>query len=403
MYKQTFGLSMSITIFFRIMLAVTVGVFLSACTSKLDEDVYAVYADRVFDGHDFLTDRAVVVEHGRITRIVDSEDIHMLGIDVIELDDATLLPGFIDLHTHILYQHVPNKTILEHGVTTVRDLGGPLHQHEGNLRILTSGLILTAPHGYPINKMGEKDLAIPISSEQHAREVVRQQVSSGASIIKVALEAGGEDGAPWASNNHHKHETHDHNSYQQWPMLPLTVVEAIVDEAHKLNRKVTAHVGEERGAQLSLEAGVDEWAHIPCDFISIQVLERAVQQQVAMVTTLDTLSKCSGIEHNTKVLASLGANFLYGAEIAHPDIPWGIDAQELMLMASFTKMSETDVLRTATSKAGAYLAMPELGVIKEGAVADMIAVKGDALQSLKLLEFPDLVIANGAIIINKFM
>ncbi|WP_054774481.1 hypothetical protein [Methylogaea oryzae] len=56
-------------------------------------------------------------------------------------------------------------------------------------------------------------------------------------------------------------------------------------------------------------------------------------------------------------LAKLGADFLYGAEIAHTDVPWGIDAQELHWLRQLSGMSTQDLFRTVTAKAGAYLGL----------------------------------------------
>jgi imidazolonepropionase-like amidohydrolase len=100
-------------------------------------------------------------------------------------------------------------------------------------------------------------------------------------------------------------------------------------------------------------------------------------------------------------LAALGGELLYGAEVAHPDIPWGIDAQELISMKHMTKMQAIDVLRSATSKAGHHLNLPLLGTLQPGAPADMIAVKGDPSHSFKILEYPDFVMSGGKIVVNN--
>ncbi len=165
---------------------------------------------------------------------------------------------------------------------------------------------------------------------------------------------------------------------------------------------MTAHIGEAMGAELAVNAHVDEWAHVPCAAIPEALLKKAGIQQVKIVTTIDTLSSCPGVVHNVQTLAELGAELLYGAEIAHPDIPWGIDAQELIYMMSMAKMQPLDVLRAATSKAGRQLNIPLLGTLQAGAPADMIAVKGDPIETIKILEYPDLVISGGKVVINHF-
>jgi imidazolonepropionase-like amidohydrolase len=185
-------------------------------------------------------------------------------------------------------------------------------------------------------------------------------------------------------------------------MLSEPIVKAIVDEAHRHQRKVSAHVAESSGVQVALNTGVDEWAHMPCDLIPEPLLKQARAQNVTIISTLDILSKCGGITHNTTIWTELGGELLYGAEIAHPDIPWGIDAQELMHLMHLAKMKLPDALRTATAKAGQHLGIPLLGTIQPGAPADLIAIRGNLEQQLKRLEYPDLVISGGHIVVNHF-
>jgi hypothetical protein len=369
------------------------------------------HAARVFDGNTIRTNTSVLVVGGVVTQIDSREVFKSTDAKVIDLGDATLLPGFIELHAHLGFQHIPVDTVLRHGITTLRDVGGPLHQPyggDGSLRVLTSGPIITAPGGYPIPEMGAENIAIAVATEQQARETVRNLVNGGAVVIKVALEPGGEAGAPWASDHHHTgakpdipHRMASH-SKKPWPLLPEKIVRAIVDEAHQQGLKVTAHIGEAKGAKIAVDAGVDEWAHLPCAIIPDALLKKAAAQNIKIVTTLDTLSKCSGVAHNANTWAALGGGFLYGAEIAHPDIPWGINAQELIAMMHAANMQPIDVLRSATSKSGEYLNSPLLGTLQPGAPADMIAVKGDPTQNLKILEYPDLVMSGGKIVVNNF-
>ncbi len=422
-----------------------------------------LHAARVFDGNEIKTGTSVLIEDGKVVKVDAREAFKNSAAKVIELGDATLLPGFIELHAHLTYRGVPADTVLKHGVTTIRDLGGPVHKPyggKGQLRVLTAGLTLTSENGYPITKMGAANLAIPVSSEEQARESVRKLVAEGAVIIKVALEPGGEKGAPWAGShghaphagkhhsghndhtghaaehhhddshsqeNHHDHAGHDHDdahhheqkqasshhgtehaghhanaAAEPWPLLSEAIVKAIVDEAHKHQRKVTAHIGEEKGAEIAINAGVGEWAHIPCAKIPKALLQKAAAQQVKVVGTFDTLSKCEGVFHNAHVLSGHGVEFLYGSEIAHPDIPWGIDGQELMYMRQYAKMKPLEILKAATSKAGQHLGIPLLGTLQKDAPADIIAVRGNPLQSLKSLEYPGLVISGGKVIVNDF-
>jgi hypothetical protein len=423
-----------------------------AAKEALHEPVL-LHAARVFDGNNMRTNTSVLVINGKVAEINTRDAFKASPARTIDLGDATILPGFIELHAHLAYQNIPADTVLKHGITTIRDVGGPIHLPyggDGSLRVLTSGPIITAPGGYPIPMMGETNIARTVSTEREARDTVRDLIKGGAVVIKIALEPGGEAGAPWSSSHghghahgahghggegpgahghdaghdaghnhrsghshhdqsdaqqahiHHKPAAHASQSKQTWPLLPENIVKAIVDEAHKNNRKVTAHIAETKGAEIAVNAGVDEWAHMPCDLVPESLLKKAVAQNVKIVATFDTLSKCSGLAANARNWAALGGEFLYGAEVAHPDIPWGINAQELMYMRQMAKMELRDVLRAATSRPGEHLNLQPLGTLQLGAPADIIAVKGDPSHNLKILEYPDLVISAGKIIVNNF-
>jgi imidazolonepropionase-like amidohydrolase len=384
-------------------LLVIVNLFNPSLVSAEEEpQALLLHAARVFDGTRLRTNTSVLIDKGKIIQIDNPEAFKASIAKRIDLGDATLLPGFIELHAHLGFQHIPEAIVLQHGITTLREVGGTVHPPyggDGSLRVLTSGQIITAPNGYPIPTMGAENIAIAVSTESQARETVRQLIEGGAVVIKIALETGNEIGAPWTSAHHHaEHGKHPHTM----PLLSVAIVKAIVDEAHQHNRKVTAHLAERKGVKIALEAGVDEWAHTPCDAIPEALLKKAVAQKVKIVSTLDTLSKCSGVAQNAHTWAALGGEFLYGAELAHPDIPWGIDAQELNLMMHLGKLSPLEVLHTVTAKAGQHLNIPLLGTLQHGAPADLIAIHGDVSHNFKPLEYPDLVISGGKIIVNHF-
>lgn len=375
-----------------------------------------IEAARVFDGERFHTDAAILIENGRVTRIDAPREFAGVAATRLDLGEASVLPGFIELHAHTSFRHIPADVVLAHGITTVRDLGGPLHPPrggDGRLRVLTSGPILTAPGGYPIPAMGEAGIARPVANSSAARRAVRELVAGGAVVIKVALEPGGEAGAPWAGGHAHGHghepagaghgaAPHEAQSVSAgWPLLSADIVAAIVAEAHRLDRRVSAHLAEPQGVTLALDAGVDEWAHLPCAPIPEPLLRRAVAQGVKIVTTLDTLSRCPGIAQNARTLAALGADLYYGAEIAHPDIPWGIDAEELNRMRQWGGLDALAVLQTATAKAGRLLGIPLLGTLEPGAPADLIAITSDPVQDFKPLEYPALVVSGGQVIFDR--
>ncbi len=382
-----------------------------------------VTADRLFDGTNLRDKMAVLIEGNKVTQVGSPEELSGRCGNRINLGDATILPGFIESHAHITFQNVRKDTVLEHGITTVQDTGGPLMAAEGGqgtLRLLSAGPIIQAPGGYPLNIFGGGDggydkIGYPVSSVAEAQEVVQHLVDGGATAIKIALEPGGEPGAPWM-------QPHGDQPVPAtpWNLLPQDIVNAIVNKAHALGKRVIAHVGENEGVKRALAGGVDEFAHMPCAAIDEALLHQAVQQGVTFVTTIDTLGSCvnsqgMGIHSNTHMIShalahspTTQAQFIYGSEIGHDNVPWGINGEELHMMLHLTSGESIDftdvvnVIKASTSKAGERLGIPGLGTLTPGAPADIIAVRGNPFQKFKLLEYPDMVLSGGRTIINKF-
>jgi imidazolonepropionase-like amidohydrolase len=357
-------------------------------------DRYVIAADRVFDGTRVLEDHAVAVSGDRVAAVAPADRLPGPGQRIRFA--GTLLPGFIDLHGHPLLGQVPPETILRHGITTIRDTGGPLVAPaggDGRPRVLGAGPILTAPGGYPVPVFGP-GAGLEVPDVQAARPAVGRLVAGGAALIKIALDPGGSPGAPWNG--------HQLGSPPPWPIPSVEVVRAIVEAAHAHDRIVAAHLSGPEGARLALDAGVDEWAHVPCDPISPDLAARAAAAGVRVVSTLDTQSHCTGAAGNASQLVDAGIRLLYGTDLGHVDVPWGIDAQELQLIlhAGHGALTPQEVLSAATARAGEHLGLGPLGRLVEGAPADLIGVRGNPLEQFKLLEYPDLVVSGGATIIE---
>jgi len=358
-------------------------------------DRYVIAADRVFDGTRVLEGHAVAVSEDKITTVAPTGRLPGLGERIRFA--GTLLPGFIELHAHLRLGQVPPDVVLRHGLTTVRETGGPLAPPsggDGRVRLLAAGPILTAPRGYPVPVFGPGP-ALEVADIPAAREAVSRLAAGGAAFIKMALEPGGSPGAPWASG-------HQPAYPPPWPVMPLEVARAIVGEAHAHGLIVSVHLSGPEGAALALDAGADEWAHVPCDPIPRALAARAAAAGVRVVSTLDTLSHCPGVAANAVQLAETGIQLLYGTDLAHPDVPWGINAQELMLMANtaYRARPPLEVLSAATARAGEHLGLAPLGQLIEGAPADLIGVRGNPLEQFKPLEYPDLVISGGVPVIT---
>ena len=398
-------------------------------------------ADKVFDGSILHVEEpmAVVVKKRRIYQVVPVSTLNYNCKKKIDLGDATIMPGLVESHAHISFQNVDHTTVLRHGVTTARDVGGPLMPASGgigSLRLVNTGPIIQAPGGYPLNLFGghHKDddhsdegdhhaatIAVVAHDTKHAIEHVEHIANSGAVAIKVALEPGGEPGAPWTEGHGHGGGDGEGPPPGEWPVLPEEVLSAIVTKAHEFGLPVIAHVGEQTGFDLAVSAGVDEFAHIPCAEVTQESITEAVAAGMRFQTTTNTLSGCLGIAANMhKILHAeahlfdpVEATFLYASEIGHDDVPWGFNGQEAInLLLNFAGHTPVDfghvlrVIKSATSIPGGLIGRqigePLLGTLEPGAPADLIAVKGNALERFKLFEYPDLVVSGGENIVNNF-
>ena len=209
---------------------------------------------------------------------------------------------------------------------------------------------------------------------------------------------------------------------------------AIIDEAHNYDPKVKVaayfgtQVGAERalvGADKALFAGVDEWAHMPCDELSPTTLEIAAKAGVVIDGTLDTEVACDGILEHGNAIAFLkaGGKLLYASDNGHTDIPNGADAEEIhhifhaeMINAivnkhlpsppaqgNFVEDAVTVALTAATSAPAKYLLGNKtlLGQLVPGAPADVMVIGSNVMQNFKELEYPRIVIKGGQIVIQR--
>jgi imidazolonepropionase-like amidohydrolase len=371
-----------------------------------------IKADLLFDGTTFLTGRAVLVRNGEIVTVAPPSQIHAPGARIVNVPGGTILPGFIDMHTHHLINGVSTRRMLEHGVTTARDLGSaePLSRATtGNphrLRQFLSGPILQAPHGYP--NVVFPGSGVEVAGVAKVRAKVDALVAQGASVIAISLESGGELGAPWS--------WHEARVPPPWPTVTDGELDAIVDQAHsKHHMRVVAYLGNSDSARRAIRAGVDEWAHSPCDRLDADVIAAAGTLRVsdggigvAVDGTLDTEVKCTGALENAAALVAAGARLFYATDMGHPDIPHGIDAQEIHMGLHVGVHNGKDfltaltrALASATSESGKYLGLAPLGQIVPGAPADLIVIGSDVRANVKELEFPRVVVKGGRVVIER--
>jgi imidazolonepropionase-like amidohydrolase len=368
----------------RIAVATSIAVTLAAgCGSERSAPSGTlITADRVFDGRRVLHDAGVLVRRGRI---VEVGIVRGRPRRTIALGDATILPGLIDLHVHVPGDRLSGRN----GLMTVRDVGIPElalrapFEPSGRPRTYEAGPILTVPRGY----VSSSSVGLVVTSSLTARAAVRRLVNEGAALIKIALENGGVAG-------------------RYTPMLTLAEVRAIVDEAHRHGRIVTAHVLEQDGVERALEGGVDELAHMPCSHVSPGSMRTLARRRIPVVGTLHVALalhaaypsfSCPDGLANARLFVAAGGTLLYGSDMGNPGIPDDVDVEELVLMEG-AGLTPLEVLRAATSKAGAELGLPRLGRLAQGSSADLWAVPGDAATDLRRLSHPVLAIVRGTLV-----
>ena len=354
-----------------------------------------VAADRLFDGDEFVEPARVMIEHGRVVAV---------GSDVPDrptstLDGASLLPGFVDCHQHLVFDG--NGTLeeqvakcsdeellerarsnarraLEGGVTTLRDLGDrnfvtlELRDDPTLPTILCSGPPITKPQGHCWYLNGE------CADREALIAAVSERADVGCDVVKIMVTGGGlTPTVPmWMS---------------QFSAEDLRVT---VEEAHRLGLPVAAHCHGVRGISDAIDAGVDTIEH--CSFVSEdsndqpdpELLERLAKSQIPLSATF---GRCPDVPLPPggppawvpTMLASvtrvreLGGRIVVGSDAGifphkpHDCAPHAIDP--LLLIG----MSPVEALRALTSGGADAIGLAHKGRLLPGADADMVAVLGD--------------------------
>jgi imidazolonepropionase-like amidohydrolase len=401
----------------------------------------AVKAERMFDGRSnrLVTD-AVVIVRGANVIAAGSRLPVPAGARVIDLGDATLLPGFIDAHTHVtsersedwsqdmvdnLRRGVPEASIraavfaertLHAGFTSVRNVGSGDFVDVGLRDAIAHGWargprILAAAHslgargghcdetGFPYDTFGRetgiKD-GIAAGAERF-REAVRFQVKYGADVIKVCATGG---------------VLSLHDSVDA-PQLSKPELEALVDEAHRLGRKTAAHAHGDTGAREAVEAGIDSIEH--GSFLTQSTLSLMKRRGTYLVPTLmayEAIDPDKGDfppEIAAKARAAIRARAVSmklairtGVKIALGTdsgvTKHGANAREFRLMVKYG-MTPAAALRAGTSAAADLLGIADqVGTIAKGKVADLVAVPGNPLDDITVTERVRFVMKAGEVV-----
>ena len=382
---------------------------------------------------EMIKNHVVIVKDGRIDSVspARSADIPK-GIEVIDLQGHTLLPGLIDMHVHLTsgggyhgYERlkltderrailgvVHAKQTLMAGFTTVRNVGAGSFGdvalrdaiNDGDIpgpRMLVSG----PPIGITGGHCSDNNLLPPeygISGEGvadgpwAARTAVRRNIKYGADLIKTCstggvLSKGTKVGAP------------------QYTVEELT---ALVDEAHSRGLKVASHAHGAEGIINALTAGADTIEH--ASFIDDEGIRLAIENNAALSMDIYVTEyilgegASSGIleeslekermtgatqRSNFRKAVEAGATIVYGTDAGV--YPHGQNAKQLSRMTRFG-MTPLQALQSATTVAAGVMGLGyEVGKIEAGYAADFVAVEGNPLENIELLEEPAAVIKGG--------
>lgn len=370
-----------------------------------------------------LLDADVLISQGRFARIVAGR-IEVPGAQVIDTAGKTLIPGLIDAHVHLDYLSARGgftawyrthkmlkpalREVLEAGITTIRCMADPLrfavklrawagHDPRRGPRMLVAGPALTAPGGHPAvtvardNPWLGQQIARSVEFPVQASQVVRELQGDGVDHIKIVYQGGvyGADRIPLRQ-------------------LSEQTMIALVEQAHALGLRVSAHTHEEGDVETLLRAGVDSIEHgvLERDIAQSETLKLWATSGARLVPTLLITSLVSGPDgelYSEQARANLARAYAAGVRIVvGTDSTVGAMAatslhDELRYMAE-AGMSEGDVLRAATGSAAELLGLAERGVIAEGMAADAVLLHSNPLERIENTTDIDLVFRDGLLV-----
>lgn len=409
---------------------------LMICGSAMAEDAI-IHVGHVLaePGKGYLTRQTILVEDGRVVSITPGYTTPK-EYDVIDLREAFVLPGLIDSHVHITSEQGAGDRIKEFensevdsafngagyalktlmaGFTTVQDVGGGNNAVFGLRDAIAQGFVpgprmraagnsvsITGGHG-DINGYSSRVMAMMTGSSicngaDDCRRAVRQQIKEGADVIKITATGG------VLSNTAAGLE-------QQFSDDELV---AIVEAAHAMGRKVTAHAHGKGGIDAALRAGIDSIEH--GTYLDDETIALFKENGATLVPTVLAGVTVTGWTNEdwlpapsrakAAIVGPLMLEMLRRAHEGGVNVAFGTDtgvsrhgdnAKEfaLMVQAGFTP---EEAIRAATVVAAEHLQMStDIGTLEAGKYADLIAVTTDPLKDISALETVAFVMKGGEV------
>jgi imidazolonepropionase-like amidohydrolase len=341
-------------------------------------------------GADPVPDAVVLIAGDKILAAGSQEAIKIPeGVRTVDVGGATILPGFINAHVHLAFEKSNLQAWAMGGVTTVRDesampekiaqfkafraeIGADPHY----ARLVSAGTMIAVPGGYG---------HLFVNSPQEAQQAVLDEIEAGVNAIKVAMEDGYVD-------------THG------LPKLTPEELKAIVTTAHAHGLPVSGHITQGMYVQPLLEAGVDDIAHLPYDFIPIESLQQMVNQDVYLTPTFTVLrnygAPVGSLVNNLHRFIGLGGKVAlgndYGGGLGNFEL--GIPMYEIQMMSQ-AGMSPMQIIIASTLNAAHVLRLDnELGTLAPGKIADILIIGGNPLEDLQALSNIRMVLHGGVVI-----
>jgi imidazolonepropionase-like amidohydrolase len=350
------------------------------------------------DGQAAIEDSAFIVDNNRFGQVGRRGQVTVPpGAARVDLTGKTVMPAIVDAHTHMASMRDELIEQLEHkayyGAGVVMSLGqdaGDLAFQVREERIPNAARLRTAGRGITMPEPGRSDVPYWVETEDAARKAVQEQAARKVEWIKI-----------WVDDRNGKYKK-----------LTPALYGAIIDEAHKHNVKVTAHIFTLEDAKGLLRAGLDGFAHgvrdkdiddegmmlfkerpnvflVPnlpgrgvaedLSWLSETVPAEELKKLQAGATDDPEAQKTFGIQaRNLKKLSDAGVKIAFGTD---GSVPYAHHIEMADMVA--TGMTPSQVIVAATSTSADMLQLPDVGRVEQGRSADFLVLDANPLEDIK--------------------